>query len=140
MILAVPMVLIFVAVRLTSLGPALCRSDQVGRYNKIFKMLKFGSMQVGMPAVARHLLADAKSHLMPIESFLRKSSLGELPQLWSISVSDMSFVGLRPALFNQRTLIKLRTRLDVHELVFGWSPPLTLDEGLRIAAGNRANH
>lgn len=119
LVLAVPVMLIAILVRLTSPGPALYRSDRVGRNNKIFKMPKFRSMQVGTPAVATHLLADAKSHLTPIGSFLRKSSLDELPQLWSILVGDMSFVGPRPALFNQHDLIELRTRLDVHELVPG---------------------
>ena len=140
LVLAVPMLLVFVAVRLTSPGPALYWSDRVGRHNRIFKMPKFRSMQVGTPAVATHLLADARSHLTPIGSFLRKSSLDELPQLWSILLGDMSFVGPRPALFNQHDLIELRTGLDVHELVPEWRPSLTLDEGLRTAAGNRANH
>ncbi|CAM3549026.1 sugar transferase [Polaromonas hydrogenivorans] len=118
-ILAVPVVLVAVLVRLTSKGPALYWSDRVGRHNKIFKMPKFRSMRVGTPAVATHLLANPRAHLTPIGSFLRKSSLDELPQLWSILVGDMSFVGPRPALFNQHDLIELRTRLGVHELVPG---------------------
>ena len=118
-VLAIPVFLVAVAVRLTSPGPALYWSDRVGRHNKIFKMPKFRSMRVGTPAVATHLLADAKSHLTPIGSFLRKSSLDELPQLWSILVGDMSFVGPRPALFNQHDLIELRTKAGVYELVPG---------------------
>ena len=118
-VLALPVAVVAVAVRLTSAGPALYWSDRVGRGNKIFKMPKFRSMRVGTPAVATHLLADAKSHLTPIGSFLRKSSLDELPQLWSILVGDMSFVGPRPALFNQHDLIALRTQHGVHELVPG---------------------
>ena len=110
MVLAMPVLLVFVAVRLTSPGPALYWSDRVGRHNKIFKMPKFRSMQVGTPAVATHLLADARSHLTPIGSFLRKSSLDELPQLWSILVGNMSFVGPRPALFNQHDLIVMRNQ------------------------------
>ena len=117
--LTVPVLLVALLVRLTSPGPALYWSDRVGRHNKIFKMPKFRSMRVGTPAVATHLLADPKAHLTPIGSFLRKSSLDELPQLWSILVGDMSFVGPRPALFNQHDLIELRTRFGVHELVPG---------------------
>lgn len=119
LILAMPVLLVAMAVRLTSAGPALYWSDRVGRHNKLFKMPKFRSMRVGTPAVATHLLADPKSHLTPIGSFLRKSSLDELPQLWSILAGDMSFVGPRPALFNQHDLIALRTRRGVHELVPG---------------------
>jgi len=118
-VLALPVAVVAVAVRLTSAGPALYWSDRVGRGNKIFKMPKFRSMRVGTPAVATHLLVDAKAHLTPIGSFLRKSSLDELPQLWSILVGDMSFVGPRPALFNQHDLIELRTQLGVHALVPG---------------------
>jgi O-antigen biosynthesis protein WbqP len=130
-VLAVPVLLVAVLVRLTSPGPALYWSDRVGRNNKIFKMPKFRSMRVGTPAVATHLLADAKSHLTPIGSFLRKSSLDELPQLWSILVGDMSFVGPRPALFNQHDLIELRTQQGVHELVpglTGWAQVNGRDE------------
>ena len=118
-VLAVPVLLVALAVRLTSSGPALYWSDRVGRHNKIFKMPKFRSMRVGTPAVATHLLADATSHLTPIGGFLRKSSLDELPQLWSILVGDMSFVGPRPALFNQDDLIELRTSQGVDALVPG---------------------
>ena len=131
LVLALPVAVVAVAVRLTSAGPSLYWSDRVGRGNKIFKMPKFRSMRVGTPAVATHLLADARSHLTPIGSFLRKSSLDELPQLWSILVGDMSFVGPRPALFNQHDLIALRTQHGVHELVpglTGWAQVNGRDE------------
>ena len=131
LVLALPVAVVAVAVRLTSPGQALYWSDRVGRGNQIFKMPKFRSMRVGTPAVATHLLADAKSHLTPIGSFLRKSSLDELPQLWSILVGDMSFVGPRPALFNQHDLIALRTQHGVHELVpglTGWAQVNGRDE------------
>ena len=130
-VLVLPIVVVALAVRLTSKGPALYWSDRVGRGNKIFKMPKFRSMRVGTPAVATHLLADARSHLTPIGSFLRKSSLDELPQLWSILVGDMSFVGPRPALFNQHDLIALRAEHGVHELVpglTGWAQVNGRDE------------
>ena len=130
-LLLVPIVIVAVLVRLTSPGPALYWSDRVGRYNKIFKMPKFRSMRVGTPAVATHLLANPKAHLTPIGSFLRKSSLDELPQLWSILVGDMSFVGPRPALFNQNDLIELRTQKNVHTLVpglTGWAQVNGRDE------------
>lgn len=119
LVLAVPILLVALAVRLTSRGPVLYWSDRVGRKNRIFKMPKFRSMQVGTPAVATHLLSDPDVYLTPVGSFLRKSSLDELPQLWSILKGDMSFVGPRPALFNQHDLIELRTRHGVHELVPG---------------------
>ena len=129
--LLVPVLIVAALVRLTSKGPALYWSDRVGRHNAIFKMPKFRSMRVGTPAVATHLLADARSHLTPIGSFLRKSSLDELPQLWSILVGDMSFVGPRPALFNQQDLIDLRTEQGVHTLVpglTGWAQVNGRDE------------
>lgn len=130
-ILLVPLAVVAVLVRLTSPGPALYWSDRVGRHNKIFKMPKFRSMRVGTPAVATHLLANPNAHLTPIGSFLRKSSLDELPQLWSILVGDMSFVGPRPALFNQHDLIELRTQKNVHTLVpglTGWAQVNGRDE------------
>lgn len=119
LVLALPIALAALMVRLTSPGPALYWSDRVGRHNRIFKMPKFRSMRIGTPAVATHLLQDPKVYLTPIGSFLRKSSLDELPQLWSILVGDMSFVGPRPALFNQDDLVALRTECGVHELVPG---------------------
>lgn len=130
-VLALPVMVVAVAVRLTSKGPALYWSDRVGRRNKIFKMPKFRSMRIGTPAVATHLLQDPKVYLTPIGSFLRKSSLDELPQLWSILVGDMSFVGPRPALFNQHDLIALRTQYGVHEMVpglTGWAQVNGRDE------------
>ena len=130
-VLLLPVLLVAMAVRLTSKGPALYWSDRVGRNNVIFKMPKFRSMRVGTPAVATHLLADARSHLTPIGSFLRKTSLDELPQLWSILAGDMSFVGPRPALFNQQDLIALRTEQGVHTLVpglTGWAQVNGRDE------------
>ena len=119
LVLIIPVILVAILVRLTSKGPALYWSDRVGRHNKIFKMPKFRSMQVGTPAVATHLLSNPKAYLTPIGSFLRKSSLDELPQLWNIIKGDMSFVGPRPALFNQHDLIALRTESGVHQLVPG---------------------
>jgi O-antigen biosynthesis protein WbqP len=122
---------IALTVRLTSPGPALYWSDRVGRHNKIFRMPKFRSMRIDTPAVATHLLADPAKYLTPIGSFLRKSSLDELPQLWSIIRGDMSLVGPRPALFNQHDLIALRTEQGVHELVpglTGWAQVNGRDE------------
>lgn len=130
-ILVIPVILVAIAVCLTSRGPVLYWSDRVGKGNKIFRMPKFRSMRVGTPPVATHLLADPKSHLTPIGSFLRKSSLDELPQLWSILVGDMSFVGPRPALFNQQDLIEQRTQLGIHALVpglTGWAQVNGRDE------------
>lgn len=131
LILLLPVVLVASAVRLTSKGPALYWSDRVGRNNNIFKMPKFRSMQIGTPAVATHLLSNPDAYLTPIGSFLRKSSLDELPQLWSILAGDMSFVGPRPALFNQEDLIALRTAHGVHEVVpglTGWAQVNGRDE------------
>ncbi|MDC1311144.1 sugar transferase [Burkholderiales bacterium] len=119
LILSVLLLFLAIAVRFTSKGPVLYWSDRVGRNNVIFKMPKFRSMRVGTPAVATHLMLDARSYLTPIGSFLRKSSLDELPQLWSILSGKMSFVGPRPALFNQEDLIALRTERGVHTLVPG---------------------
>jgi O-antigen biosynthesis protein WbqP len=118
-ILLIPIVIVAICVRLTSPGPAVYWSDRVGRYNRIFRMPKFRTMRIDTPAVATHLLADPKQYLTPIGSFLRKTSLDELPQLWSILKGDMSFVGPRPALFNQHDLIGLRTEKQVHNIVPG---------------------
>jgi len=129
--LALPLLSVALAVRLTSPGPALYWSDRVGRHNRIFKMPKFRSMRTDTPAVATHLLQNPEQWLTPIGSFLRKSSLDELPQLWSILKGDMSFVGPRPALFNQHDLIALRTEQGVHELVpglTGWAQVNGRDE------------
>ncbi|PHV48991.1 UDP-phosphate galactose phosphotransferase [Janthinobacterium sp. BJB301] len=118
-ILLLPITIVAVLVKLTSTGPVVYWSDRVGRHNRIFRMPKFRTMRVGTPAVATHLLPDPKSVLTPIGSFLRKSSLDELPQLWSILCGDMSFVGPRPALFNQQDLIALRTRYGVEKILPG---------------------
>ena len=115
----VPILLITLAVKLTSKGPVLYWSDRVGRGNKIFKMPKFRTMRTDTPQVASHLLADSETWLTPIGNLLRRSSLDELPQLWSILKGDMSFVGPRPALYNQHDLIAVRTELDVYQLVPG---------------------
>lgn len=123
-ILLIPIMLVAALVRITSKGPVLYWSDRVGRNNQIFKMPKFRSMQVGTPAVATHLLSNPDAYLTPVGSFLRKSSLDELPQLWSILKGDMSFVGPRPALFNQHDLMDLRTSAGVHRLtpgLTGWA-------------------
>ena len=128
---ALPILIVALAVRLTSPGPALYWSDRVGSNNRIFKMPKFRSMRIDTPAVATHLLQNPNQWLTPIGSFLRKSSLDELPQLWSILKGDMSFVGPRPALFNQDDLIALRTEKGVHELVpglTGWAQVNGRDE------------
>lgn len=118
-IFTIPLFVVAVLVKMTSSGPVLYWSDRVGRYNLIFRMPKFRSMRVGTPAVATHLLSNPTAHLTPIGSFLRRSSLDELPQVWSILVGDMSFVGPRPALFNQDDLVALRTECGVHELMPG---------------------
>ena len=130
-VLALPILIVAIAVKLTSPGPALYWSDRMGRYNRIFKMPKFRSMRIDTPAVATHLLQNPDQWLTPIGSFLRKSSLDELPQLWSILKGDMSFVGPRPALFNQQDLIALRTEKGVDELVpglTGWAQVNGRDE------------
>ena len=131
LVLALPVAAVAMLVRFTSSGPAVYWSDRVGRRNEIFRMPKFRTMRIGTPAVASHLLTDAKSHLTPVGSFLRRTSLDELPQLWSILVGDMSFVGPRPALFNQYDLIDLRTQQGVHALMpglTGWAQVNGRDE------------
>ncbi len=130
-LLLIPFVLVALAVRMTSKGPILYWSDRVGKGNKIFSMPKFRTMKINTPAVATHLLDNPAQFLTPIGSFLRKSSLDELPQLWSIFRGDMSFVGPRPALFNQDDLIALRTKAGVHHLVpglTGWAQVNGRDE------------
>lgn len=124
LVLAPIFVVVYLLVKCTSRGPALYWSDRVGRHNLIFKMPKFRSMKIGTPAVATHLLSDPGTYLTPVGGFLRKSSLDELPQLWSILRGDMSFVGPRPALFNQHDLIALRTEKGIHTLtpgLTGWA-------------------
>lgn len=119
LVLAVPLAVIALAVKLTSPGPVFYWSDRVGIHNTIFSMPKFRSMRIDTPEVATHLLKDPDHWLTPIGSFLRKTSLDELPQLYSILKGDMSFVGPRPALFNQDDLIALRTQAGVDALVPG---------------------
>ena len=118
-VLAIPLLVVALLVRFTSPGPVLYWSDRVGQNNTIFKMPKFRSMRVGTPAIATHLLANPDHYLTSIGTLLRTTSLDELPQLWSILKGDMSFVGPRPALFNQDDLIALRTEQGVHRLVPG---------------------
>jgi O-antigen biosynthesis protein WbqP len=130
-LLSIPMILATVAVRLTSKGSALYWSDRVGKDNEIFKMPKFRSMLIDTPAVATHLLDSPNSSLSPIGGFLRSTSLDELPQLFSILKGDMSFVGPRPALFNQDDLITLRTEKAVDKLlpgITGWAQVNGRDE------------
>ena len=118
-LLIVPLAVVAVLVKLTSKGPVLYWSDRVGRYNTIFNMPKFRSMELETPVVATHLLVDPRSVLTPIGDFLRKSSLDEFPQLWCILKGDMSFVGPRPALFNQDDLIDLRVAKGVDKVLPG---------------------
>lgn len=123
-ILLIPICLVALVVKLTSNGPIIYWSERVGRNNHIFSMPKFRTMKVNTPAVATHLLSNPDHYLTPVGSFLRKSSLDELPQLWSILRGDMSWVGPRPALFNQDDLITLRTERQVHSLtpgLTGWA-------------------
>ncbi|MCK5191169.1 MAG: sugar transferase [Methylococcales bacterium] len=130
-ILLLPIVVIAILVRLTSKGPALYWSDRVGVNNTIFKMPKFRSMKIDTPVVATHLLTDPDSVLTPIGAFLRKSSLDELPQLWCILKGEMSFVGPRPALFNQDDLIALRTEKGIEKVfpgLTGWAQVNGRDE------------
>lgn len=130
-VFAVPMVLVAVLVKATSPGPVLYWSERVGQNNRIFRMPKFRSMRAETPPIATHLMVETRSHLTPIGSFLRKSSLDELPQLWSILIGDMTIVGPRPALFNQDDLIELRTRAGVHRLkpgLTGWAQVNGRDE------------
>lgn len=114
-----PIILVSILITFTSKGPVIFWSERVGRDNKNFMMPKFRTMKIETPQVATHLLGDSENHLTPIGGFLRKSSLDELPQLWSILNGDMSFVGPRPALFNQKDLISLRTQVGVHKLIPG---------------------
>jgi len=129
--LAAPMLLIAIAIRFSSKGPALYLSDRVGKNNKIFRMPKFRSMLIDTPAVATHLLDNPDAYLSPIGGFLRRSSLDELPQVLSVLKGDMSFVGPRPALFNQDDLIVLRTEKGVDKLlpgITGWAQVNGRDE------------
>ena len=130
-VLLLPMVLVALAIKLTSRGPILYWSDRVGKNNIIFKMPKFRTMRVDTPVVATHLLINPENYLTPIGNALRKRSLDELPQLLNIIIGDMSFVGPRPALFNQDELIAMRTQKGVEELLpglTGWAQVNGRDE------------
>lgn len=129
--LLLPLFIIAIIVRATSSGSLLYWSDRVGKNNRMFKMPKFRTMKMNAPSMATHLLESPEQWLTPIGSFLRRSSLDELPQLWSILKGDMSFVGPRPALFNQDDLVALRTEVGVHRLVpglTGWAQVNGRDE------------
>lgn len=124
LILGIPLFLVFIAVKVTSRGPALHWSKRIGQNNQIFLMPKFRSMKVDTPQVATHLLSNPKQYLTPIGGFIRKTSLDELPQLFSVLKGDMSFVGPRPALFNQDDLRDLRTQYGIEKLkpgITGWA-------------------
>lgn len=131
LLLTVPMALLALLVRFTSPGPILFWSERVGCHNRIFWMPKFRSMRIDAPVVATHLLVDSAAYLTPVGSFLRQSSLDELPQLWNILLGEMSFVGPRPALFNQHDLIAMRTERGIQELLpglTGWAQVNGRDE------------
>ena len=131
-LLALPlMIVLAILIRATSKGPALHWSERIGRENRIFRMPKLRTMRIDTPQLATHLLAEAQRYLTPIGSFLRRSSLDELPQLFSILSGDLSFVGPRPALFNQTDLVTLRTELGIHRLapgLTGWAQVNGRDE------------
>ena len=130
-LLVIPILLIMIAIRLTSKGPSLYWSDRIGKDNETFKMPKFRSMRIDTPTVATHLLNNPSAYLSPIGGFLRRSSLDELPQLFSVLRGDMSFVGPRPALFNQDDLIALRKEKGVDKLlpgITGWAQVNGRDE------------
>lgn len=122
--MAIPLIIIAITVKLTSPGPVIHWSKRIGKDNRIFHMPKFRTMTIDAPDVATHLLQNVEHYLAPLGSFLRRTSLDELPQLWSILKGDMSFVGPRPALFNQDDLIKLRTEKGISKLqpgITGWA-------------------
>lgn len=118
-LLSIPMAVISILIKLTSKGPVLYWSDRVGRHNDLFRMPKFRSMRIDTPPVATHLLADPDRYITPVGRFIRKTSLDELPQIFSVLKGDMSFVGPRPALFNQDDLVALRTSKGIHTIVPG---------------------
>ena len=123
-LLILPFLIVSLLVKLTSPGPIIHWSKRIGRDNSIFLMPKFRTMKIDTPQVATHLLQNGINFLTPIGSFLRKSSLDEIPQLWSVLIGDMNLVGPRPALFNQEDLMKLRTEFGVHKIapgVTGWA-------------------
>ncbi|MEP6969944.1 MAG: sugar transferase [Betaproteobacteria bacterium] len=119
LVLALLILVLAIAIRLTSPGPAIYWSSRVGKGNRLFRMPKFRTMRLGAPEMATHLLPQPDTYVTPIGAILRSSSLDELPQLWSIFTGDMSFVGPRPALFNQDDLIALRNAHQVQQLVPG---------------------
>lgn len=124
LIFSIPFLILWILVKTTSPGPAIHWSKRVGQQNHIFLMPKFRTMRINTPQLATHLLGAGKTYLTPVGSFLRKSSLDELPQLWSVLRGDMSLVGPRPALFNQDDLVDLRTRYNIHTIapgVTGWA-------------------
>lgn len=124
LIFSIPFGIVWILVKLTSPGPAIYWSKRIGKGNLIFLMPKFRTMRIDTPQVATHLLANGQNYLTPVGSFLRKSSLDELPQLWSVLKGDMNLVGPRPALFNQDDLKELRTKLGIHKIapgVTGWA-------------------
>lgn len=124
LLFVIPFLFIFLLVKLTSQGPAIHWSKRIGIKNNIFLMPKFRSMKIDTPQLATDLMKDSRNYLTPIGSFLRKSSLDELPQLFSVLIGKMSFVGPRPALFNQYNLIELRTRANIHTIppgITGWA-------------------
>jgi len=130
-LLAIPMLLIVIAIRLTSKGPSLYWSDRIGKNNVIFQMAKFRSMRVETPSMATHLMTEPDAFLTPIGGFLRRNSFDELPQIISILKGDMSFVGPRPALYNQDDLILLRTEKGLNQLLpglTGWAQVNGRDE------------
>ena len=131
LIFMLPIVLIAIAIRSTSPGPVIYWSDRIGQNNRIFRMPKFRTMRIDTPAVATHLMDDPARYLTPIGSFLRRTSIDELPQLWSILIGNMSLVGPRPALYNQADLIALRTEAGVDKLLpglTGWAQTNGRDE------------
>ena len=126
-----PLITLALLIKVTSKGPIIYWSDRVGRNNRMFRMPKFRSMRIDTPQLPTHLLSDSEVYLTPIGSFLRRTSLDELPQLWSILVGDLSFVGPRPALFNQNDLVALRTERGIHVLapgLTGWAQVNGRDE------------
>jgi O-antigen biosynthesis protein WbqP len=141
-VLSPALAVIALAVRLDSPGPAIHWSRRVGRFNRIFLMPKFRTMRTDAPDVATHLLADPQAWITPLGRFLRRASLDELPQLWSVLIGDMSLVGPRPALFNQDDLVALRTAAGVEALrpgVTGWAQvngrdDLPIEEKARLDA------
>lgn len=147
-LLLLPLLLVTLLVKLTSPGPVLYWSQRVGRHNRIFLMPKFRTMQINTPAVATHLLTNPGQYLTPVGSLLRTSSLDELPQLWSILCGDMSFVGPRPALFNQFDLIALRSERGVQTLLpglTGWAQingrdEIPIDQKVELDAWYLAHH